>query len=242
MLKILFWTLVLANAALFAFHQGYLGTLIPDGREPARMASQFNADKIKLVAPPQPDANAASAAASAVPPAAAGMLELEPVLARARSQQVAVACTEIGNFDAAEAKRFEAQLAGLALGDKLARRTVQEVARHMVFIPSQGSKEAADKKLGELRRMGISDSYIIQDGTDLRWGISLGVFKSEDAARAHLAALVQKGVRSARLGTHGVTSAKVAFQLRELNADAKAKLDEIKGGFPNLEEHACEAL
>lgn len=240
MLKLLFWSLALANAALFAFHQGYLGTLIPDGREPARMARQFNADKIKLIAPPKPNANATSAVASADAPFAAGTLETEPVLARASKQHEAFACTEIGNFDTAEAKRFESRLAGLALGDRLSRRIVQDVARHLVFIPSQGNKEGADKKASELRRLGINDFYIIQEGDELRWGISLGVFKTEEAARAHLAALSQKGVRSARLGTHSVASTKVTFQLRELDAEAKARLDKIKSDFPRQEAHACE--
>ena len=235
MLKLLFWSLVAVNGALFAFHQGYLAKLIPDGHEPARMAKQFNADKIKLIAGPDPKAGAAATAANAD-----DALQLEPLLARARRQHETLACTEIGNFDAAEAKRFETQLTALALGDKVSWRAVQEVASYMVFIPSQGSKELADKKVSELRRIGITDSYIIQDGTELRWAISLGVFKSEEAARAQLAALAQQGVRSARLGPYSVTSNRVAFQLRQLDADAKARLTKIASDFPHQHEHACE--
>lgn len=243
MLKLLFWGLLLANGALFAFHQGYLDTLIPDGREPARMGRQFNADKIKLVAAGQPSPTAAPAAASeaASSAAAAGLLELEPVLARASKRQESLVCAEIGNFDTAEAKRFESQAAAQALIDKLSRRNVQEVARHMVYIPSQGSKDAADKKASELRRLGVDDFYVIQDGTELRWGISLGIFKSEEAARAHLATLGLKGVRSARLGVHGSASAKVAFQLHELDLGARSRLDKIKADFPRQEVRACES-
>ena len=234
MLKLLFWSLVAANGALFAFQQGYLAKLIPDGREPARIAQQFNADKIKLIAPPKPATGPAPAGGAEAAP------DLEPVLARARAQQEALSCTEIGDFDAAEAGRFETALAGLALGDKLSRRAVQAAASHMVFIPSLGSKEAADRKVSELRRLGITDSYIIQDATELRWGISLGVFKSEEAARAHLAALTQEGVRSARIVTHGLTSNRVAFQLRALDADAKAGLTRIISDFPRQQARACQ--
>lgn len=236
MLKLLFWSLVAVNGALFAFHHGYLAKLIPDGHEPARMAKQFNADKIRLIAAPDSKAAATSTTTTGTD----DVLQLEPLLARARQQHETLACTEIGNFDTADAKRFETQLTALALGDKVSRRTVQEVASYMVFIPSQGSKELADKKVGELRRMGITDSYIIQDGTELRWAISLGVFKSEEAARAQLAALAQQGVRSARLGPYSVTSSRVAFQLHRLDVDAKARLAKIASDFPHQHEHACE--
>lgn len=235
MLKLLFWSLVAVNGALFAFHQGYLAKLIPDGREPARMARQFNAYKIKLIAPPQLGTDAAPAAASAT--GADHTPELGPLLAR--EQHAAPACTEIGNFDAAEAKRFETELAGLALGGKVSRHAVQEVASRIVFIPSQGSREAADKQVSELRSLGINDSYIIQDGTELRWGISLGVFKSEDTARAYLAVLTQKGVRNARLGPHSMTSNRVSFQLRDLDAAAKARLAKLAGDFPHQRTRAC---
>ena len=39
MLKFVFWLLVLANAALFAYHQGHLNWLFPDGRECVKRAA-----------------------------------------------------------------------------------------------------------------------------------------------------------------------------------------------------------
>lgn len=152
----------------------------------------------------------------------------------------ALACTEIGTFDTVTAKRFELQLQPLALGGKLVRRDIQEAAGHMVYIPSQGSKDGAAKKANELRHLGINDFYVIQDAGDLHWGISLGIFKTEEAARTQLAILNQKGVHSARLGIHNVPTNKVAFQLRNLGGDAKAGVDKIVHGFPNIAAHACE--
>jgi hypothetical protein len=152
------------------------------------------------------------------------------------------ACTEIGNFDAATAKRFETQLLSLALGNKVSRRDIQEVVRNIVYIPSLASKEAADKKAGELRHLGVSDFYIVQDAGEFHWSISLGVFKTEDAARARLAALTLRGVHSARLGIHAVTASKSVFQLRNLDAAAKAGLDKIALEFPHAETHGCEPV
>jgi hypothetical protein len=234
MLKLLFWCLLLANGALFAYHQGYLEKLISDGHEPNRAAKQFNADKVKLIP------------VNAIPPAANSMTgtsstTLLAVAASDGEKQVAVlSCTEIGNFDAAEAKKFESRLATLSIGDKLTRHSAQEAARHMVFIPSQGSKDGADKKAGELRQFGVKDFYVIQDGTDMQWGISLGIFKNEEAARAHLTALNQKGVHSARLGHYNITSNKVAFQLRGLDVEARSNLEKIKADFPRQDMRNCE--
>ncbi len=150
-----------------------------------------------------------------------------------------LACTEVGNFGPDDAKRFSAELASLSLGDRVKQRALQEVANHMVYIPPQADKEGAEKKAGELRKLGVEDFFIIQDNSPMRWGISLGVFKHEDAARTHLAALNQKGVRSARIGQRTVTSSQVAFQVRDLDEDGKAALDKVKAGFPKQEMRKC---
>ncbi len=127
----------------------------------------------------------------------------------------------------------------LALGDRQARRNVKEVASHMVYIPPLGDKEAADNKAAELKRIGITNYFIIQDNSNLRWGISLGVFKTEEAAKTHLANLNRQGVRSARIGARSITSSKMAFQLHDLDAASKARLDAIKTRFPAQDMRQC---
>lgn len=252
MLKFFFWILLLANAALFAYREGAFETLLPSGHEPGRMSRQLNADKIRLV--PASEANAPSAPVPA-PAAAPNAAPAAPAPtttpgtttgaapaadAAAVQKPVALACAEIGNFNAEEAKRFSARLASLSLGDRVSQHAVQEVATHIVYIPPQGDREGAEKKAGELRRLGITDFFIIQDNSNLRWGISLGVFKLEEAARAHLAALNQKGVHSARIGERSVTSNLVAFRLRGLDADARSALEKIRSGFPRQEMRGCD--
>lgn len=235
MLKFIFFSLLLVNAGLFAWHQGYLNDLIANEREPARLSNQLNAAQIKLVSSASAQAMLSatlqengenpmpSATASAVP-------EKKPE---------ALLCTEIGNFLLADAKRFETQLSVLSLGDRQSRINVQEVASHMVYIPSQGSKEGADKKAGELKQLGITNFYIMQDNTALKWGISLGIFKTEAAAQNHLTTLAAKGVRTAKIGARTQTTNKVAFQLRNIDLDVKGKLDKIKAGFPNQDFRQC---
>ncbi len=228
MLKFLFWILLLANVGLFAYERGYLAALLPDGREPQRMAHQLNADNVKPI-----------------PPDVAEAVELKPAADAAtdsaESKPGDAACGEIAGFDQAAARRFDGAVQALALGDKLSSREVEEAAHNIVYIPSQGSKDGADKKAAELRHLGITDFYVIQDAGELRWGISLGVFKTEESARALLATLSQKGVHSARLGTHSVNSTKVIYQVRGLDASAKSALDKILLDFPHVEKRTCGA-
>ncbi|MBV8666605.1 MAG: SPOR domain-containing protein [Burkholderiaceae bacterium] len=233
MLKFLFWTLLAANLGLFAYQQGYLNPLFPDGREPARLAQQVHADKIRLI-----PANAAGSTA-APSPATTGAAETPAAAAAAPSSTPILACVEIGDFDSVGAKRFETQLVPLALGNRLSKHDVQD-ARNIVYIPSQGSKEGADKKAGELRHLGINEFYVMQDAGEFRWAISLGVFKTEEAARAQLAVLTQKGVHSAKLGTRSA-AAKFAYQLRDLDAAGKAGFDKLALDFPAVAQRDCAA-
>lgn len=242
MLKILFGLLLLINGGLFAYQQGYLDTLSPSSREPSRLTQQLNADKLKLIATTAAvTADDKAVAKSEMKAAVVAPAEPEKNLARADKLSNGLACAEVGNFDAAEAKKFETQLAGLSLGDRLTRRAIPDNVRHMVYIPPLANKEAADKKASELKRLGVQDFFVIQDNSPLQWGISLGIFKSEEAARNQLAALNQKGVRSARVGAHTPTTTKVAFQLRGLDAAAKNSVAKIKEAFPKQELRECSA-
>lgn len=251
MLKFIFFTLLLANGGLYAWNQGYLNDLLGSEHEPGRLKNQVLAEKVK----PLSNASVQTALAAAArengetPPAAnpgpaagstgAGTATTAPAVEK---KPEPIACTEIGNFLLGDAKRFETQLSILALGDRQARINIQEVASHMVFIPPQitKDKEGADKKAGELRQFGVTNFYVIQDqNSPMRWAISLGVFKTEEAAKNHLEALNKKGVHSARIAARSTNTNKVAFQLRNIDLDTRGKLDKIKAGFPNQEIRAC---
>lgn len=220
MLRFFFWTLLLLNAIFLALNFGYLGNWSSDVHEPQRLKMQQHAGQLQMLSP------AAALAASEAP------VEKKPEV---------IACLEVGNFPQADAPRFEAKLKDLALGERQSRSNITDVASHMVYIPSLGSKEGADKKATELRHLGLNDFFIVQDQTSLRWGISLGVFKTEEAAKAHLANLNNKGVKSARIGPRSVSTAKFAYQLRNLNGDEKKRFDAIKADFPTQETHNCQA-
>lgn len=229
MLKFVFWLLAAINVLVLAIGQGYLGSFRSETREPARLQAQLQTDKIKLLSEGQ-------AQAIVTPPAAA------PEIPAAPAAPQSYACSEVGNFLLADGRRFEAQLDALALGDRQSRRNVpgQEISSYMVYIPSQGSKEGADRKAGELKQLGVTNYFVMGEGSPMRWGISLGVFKSEDSAQSQLAALNKRGVHSARVGLRYSSSKQLSYQFRDLDAATHARLLEIKAKFPEQELRSCK--
>lgn len=244
MLKILFWVLLIVNLAVFGLYRGF-SSPSASGREPERLAAQINADKIRLRpagAPALPGAEKPAPAAPATPPAPAAPEPATPPVAAVPQPAPPVnACVEVGNFNAPEAERFEAQLAVLQLGDKITKITLRDIASYIVIVAPQGSREAADGKIVELQALGITDYFMFKDPSPLQWAISLGVFKDENAARAHLATMSEKGVRSLRIAARRGGAAKSAYQLRGLDAEALDRIDAVSQTFPKQQRRACEA-
>ena len=252
MLRFAFWSLLFLNAALFAYAQGLLGTSKSTEHEPARLKRQFNTAKMTLLTREQADAaakaatppggggpaaDAASAAASA--PATVAANTVTPVAAPAPAP--AFACTEIGPLDATDARRFEARLAALDLGDHQSRQTVQaqDVTSWLVHIPPQGSKEAADKKAAELRSLGVDNFYIMQGDSPLKYAISLGVFKTESGAEALLAQLGKQGVHTARIAPRGPQTVHYVYRVRGLDAATRKRIEGYAERYDGAEIKSC---
>jgi hypothetical protein len=227
MLKFVFGALLMANLAMFVIERGE-----PAGHEPARMKNQLNPDRIRLL----PATATAPAPASDAPAAPAAPTATTVTSA---TTSTAGACIELVSFTAAEAGRFEARMAELGLADRASRRDVPTPSSYMVMIPPQGSREAADAKTEELRRLGITDTFIIQDNSPRRWGIALGTFRTDEAAQAHLAAMSRRGVRTARVEQYGTGPARIAIQLRGLDAAAEAQVTRARAEFPRQEAQGC---
>ena len=229
MLKFVFWLLAGVNLLVLAIGQGYLGSFRSETREPARLKNQLQAGKLTLLTQEQ-----ATAPAVATAPA--------PVAAETPAPPPSYACTEVGNFLLADGRRFEAQVAALSLGDRQSRRNVagQDISSYMVYIPPQGSKEGADRKAGELKQLGVTNYFIMNENSPLRWGISLGVFKSETSAQSQLASLNKQGVHSARVAPRYSASKQFAYQFRDLDAATRTRLAEITKQFEEQELRSCK--
>jgi hypothetical protein len=236
-LKIFFWILLGLNAVLLAYAQGYLGSVKGEEHEPARLKNQLEPQRVKMLTAEQAQAAAAGAPATAAAPDAASA----QAAASAPAAPV-VACTQVGPLSPSDAHRFETRMARLDLGERETHQSVpyQEVTSHLVYVPSQGSKEAADRKAAELRALGVTNLFVISGDSPYKWGISLGLFKSEVAAQTMLASLSKQGVRSARIAPRGPMGTRTVYQFRGIDAGTRAKIVEIADRYDTADVKVCK--
>ncbi|HEX6691154.1 MAG TPA: SPOR domain-containing protein, partial [Burkholderiales bacterium] len=159
--------------------------------------------------------------------------------AAAPSPATAGACLEWGSFTIADAPRMEKALEPLALGGRLAQRPTQETAGWWVFMPPQGSRQAALRKAAELKNLGVEEFFVLTDEGQYRWSVSLGVFRTEEAARARLAALRTQGVRTAQVGPREMTVPKVWLQVSGVDAALEARLKALAAEVEGSELKPC---
>ncbi|HWD23736.1 MAG TPA: SPOR domain-containing protein [Burkholderiales bacterium] len=212
-MRLAFMLLVLANIAFFAWARYYAPSVAADS---VPLARQIDPEKLKIAPPPE------LAAVSQQPPAG-------PVLA---------GCLEWGSFSLAEAARAEKALEPLGLGNRLGQRRTEEPAGWWVFIPPQGSRQAALKKAAELKSLAV-DYFIVQEEGESRWALSLGVFRSEEAAQARLDMLRDRGVRSAQVGPRETVVPKVWLQVKGVDAALESRLKDIARQMEGSELRGC---
>ena len=87
--------------------------------------------------------------------------------------------------------------------------------------------------------VGVEDFFVLQEDPKFRFAISLGIFKTEEAAQARLAELRKKGVRTARVGPKETSVHKVYFTVREVPEELASRLNELRQGFPGSELKDC---
>jgi len=223
-----FLILVLANVGFFAWWRYGAPS---EAADPAPLARQIDPEKLKVVAPKDlPPQSAPKPVAAIKPP--------EPPA----PPTVALKCLEWGSFTLADASRAEKTLEPLALGARLAQRRTEETAGWWVFIPAQkapNQRQAALRKASELRNLGIEDYFIVREEGQHRWALSLGVFRTEDAARARLGVLRAQGVRSAVVGARETVVPKVWLQVKGVDPALEAKIKELTVQVESTELRVC---
>ena len=215
----LFFALALANLAFFAWWR--YGPPA-DAADPAPLMRQIEPGKLKVLGP-----------ADLPPPTAAKSEKLGPSLTGTGR------CMEWGGFTLADAARAELALEPLALGPRLTRRRTEEPTSWWVFIPSQGSRQSALKKVAEIKELGVQDYFVVQEEGEHRWSVSLGIYRSEDAAQARLSALRNQGVSDARVGARDNVVPKVWLQVNSVDTSLQARLKVLARQIEGSELKDC---
>jgi hypothetical protein len=206
-MRTLVFLLLFANLTLF----GYTRLDSVGAGEGVRLAQQVQPDKIKLLTPQQVAA-----------------------LGPAKVASLADVCVEWGPLSESDRTRALSSLEPLELGRLVTQKKVEVIANYWVFLPPAANKAAADKRIDELKAQGIKDAFVIDSGPQ-RFAISLGVFRSEDAAKTWLATLQGQGLKTATAGQRVQAVQQVALVVRDPPAPAVLRLKELQNEFPGSE-------
>lgn len=225
-MKLAFLLLVMLNLALFAWQQGAFGRFAESGREPERMARQIEAERFRVLS----EAEVRTLRERAAPPPrpAAAALDLT----------AAQACIEFGDFTAADVARIETALVKFGLGARQSVRTAEVPGGYLVYLPPFKTRAEADTRVQELRKQGVRDISVIADGP-LRFGLSFGLFREAEAARAHLATVEKSGTKGARVADKPSAITVTRFQLRELDAATTTQIATLQKEFPAQTLRPC---
>ena len=242
MLKFVFWALLGANGVLLAYGQGLLGQPGDGAREPARLKNQLAPERMQQLTPTQARQAVQSAAPAPQAEVAIPAPEPAPEPAPAPVPRNLVACVQAGPFSTADARRFDARVARLGLAPRQSRIEMpyQEVTSRLVYLPPNGGREGAQRRVAELRERGVTNFFIMQNDTSpLRYAISLGVFKSDGAAQKLVADLQRQGVRGVRILPRGPQVTRAGYQYRQIDAGERDRLTGIADNYNGVEVTRC---
>jgi hypothetical protein len=206
--------LLLANVTLFAYTQ--LGH--PGSGEAARLDEQVQPNKIRLLTPQQVAA-----------------------LGPAKVAALADVCLEWGPFGESEKARALAELEPAGLGRLLTQKRVENNTAYWVYLPRSSNKAAIDKRVADLKAAGVADVAVVDTGAQ-RYTISLGVFRSEEAALALVASLARQGITDAQAGARQQTIVQTLLVIRDPEAEVVARVRALQPAYAGTDVRigACE--
>jgi len=222
-MRALFLLLVLANLMFFAYVQVMRESVDAD-RIPEL---QIVPEKIRQLKAPE-----------AAPARPKGTGKAIPATPPKTAAAAPAACLEWGVFAGPAVAKAESALARLELPAGQVDRAVTDAGGYWVYMPPLKAKTDIDRKVGELKALGVTEFFVVQDAGQWKNAISLGIFRTDEAAQGYLAKLKERGVRSAIAARRENFLKQVTFYVREPNPAMVAKLTELQKDFFGTEMKA----
>jgi hypothetical protein len=146
---------------------------------------------------------------------------------------------EWGDFSGSDLTRATAALSALKLGNNLTQRQIEHVSGYWVYIPPLKNKAEVEKKVAQIKALGLEEYFVMQEAGKWQNAISFGVFKTEEAAHKFLESILVKGVKSAKVGEHMSKRMLTVFLLKDPDAGVMAKMAGLQKDFPDSELNAA---
>ncbi len=227
--RLLIIVLILLNALAFAGVKGWIvGT--PPRTEPERITNQLNPERIRLsgVAVAETPAEAESMARTGQAEEPVPLPDADEVATAGETlpspQPPALLCQAWAGLNDQEADALTRRLR--QAGVEAERRRSETPSAWWVRVPPQGSRDQAERRVQELRELGVKDMFIVHEAGQSQYAISLGLFKTEARAQQLLGQLRARGVRNAgveaRMSTTYLIQARLADEgVRAIEADVR---------------------
>ncbi|OYW27168.1 MAG: SPOR domain-containing protein, partial [Methyloversatilis sp. 12-65-5] len=133
--------------------------------------------------------------------------------------------------------RIGAQQAALQLSE--AEQT--ETTAWWVHIPDMQTRQLAERKQAELRALGVREMIVMADPSDSqKLAVSLGLFKTEAAAKELLATLSGQGVRSARIAPREGRAGRYRIEVRGAGPDLTDLFDNLPALDDTVQRTDCQ--
>lgn len=206
MLRLLVLILLLANAAFFAWSHGLLlawGFGPTQQSEPQRLQQQVRADAVRLLPPDE-------------------LRQVETLAAQAPRPPE---CLQSPALDDAQVASVRAILDSFPAGT-WSLDPVTEPARWIIYMGKYPGVEQVARKRAELRQIGVT--FESPGNPELEPGLSLGSFPTEAAANTQLAALAERGVRTARVLQERPELRGQRLQLASVDDALRPRVEELK--------------
>lgn len=150
------------------------------------------------------------------------------------------ACLAWGPFPQVDAARARELLAGLVPAEAVSSRESAGAVNWWVSMPPQKSRAEAQRKMAELKTLGVTGYSLVETADEWQYAIELGNFADEAAAREYLAKLQQAGVRTAQV-TERRAPPGVQWLVREPGEAVMARVLALKqANFPDSALGAIE--
>ena len=224
-IKIIFWSLVAVNVIFFAVMRSGLF----DTRQILTAQPELLADKIILLKASHSAANLAQSTPAITVPAEP-VADVPPV-----AQADTMSCYEWGDFSGVELERASNALNKLQLGNKLTQRDTEHSIGFWVYIAPLKDKAAVAQKVAQLKARGVTEYFVVQEAGEWLDAISLGMFKTREAAQKFLEGLNAKDVRSAKVGERASKTKTTTFVMSGLDAAKNEKLLAMQKDFQGTE-------
>lgn len=229
--------LLLVNILFFAFMQ-WGGTLTVDTDTPV-VEADLNADKVKLIKDVLPVSAIAATSEEVSAVAASAVKASEPALIFSADSssvpKVIKQCAEWGEFSGSGLAQVQTELAALSLGGKLTQSTIEHDSGYWVFLPPVKKRAEVQRKIEQLKKLGVNDYFVVQEAGIWMNAISLGVFRTEKSAQKFLASMQEKGVHSAKVGERKSKLKFTQFFIKDMDAATADKIRNLEKDFPDNE-------